>query len=235
MPTILIIDDDRELCDLLNDYLRPEGYDIHAVHNGEAGVDAALSGNHAFVVLDVMLPGLGGFEVLRRIRAVSQVPVLMLTARGSDLDRILGLEIGADDYLPKPFNPQELVARMRAIQRRVGQEPRAESAPREVLKVADVTVDVPSRRVEVDGREVELTSVEFGLLVELMRMAGKVVSRDHLSKFALGRKLQPFDRAIDMHMSNLRTKLWNRRTSAGTIQTVRGEGYIFTLPPIGSG
>jgi two-component system, OmpR family, response regulator CpxR len=234
MPTILVIDDDRELCDLLRDYLGPEGYEVTAVHHGEQGVVEALSGKYAFVILDVMLPGLGGFEILRRVRAKSQIPVLMLTARGSDLDRILGLEIGADDYLPKPFNPLELVARMRAIQRRAGGEHRSESRPREILRVGDVMVDFQARLVEVDGTAVDLTSVEFGLLVELLRSAGSVVSRDHLSKFALGRKLQPFDRSIDMHMSNLRNKLRGGRAGVGAIQTVRGEGYVFTLPPVGS-
>ncbi len=236
MPKLLIIDDDRELCDLIAEFVGPEGFEVAMQHNGEAGVKAALTGEYAFVVLDVMLPGLGGFEALRRIRASSQIPVLMLTARGSDIDRILGLEFGADDYLPKPFNPQELLARVRAILRRSGsREPVNPQPDRDVLRIAGLSVDIQARRVQMDGREIELTSVEFGLLEELMREAGKVVSRERLSKAALGRKLQPFDRALDMHVSNLRKKLGRNPEIADLLQTIRGAGYIFALPPVGGG
>lgn len=229
MDQILIIDDDVVLCDLVTEYLAPLGFVIEAIHRGDTGAERARAGTFSLVVLDVMLPGLNGFEVLRRIREDSKVPVLMLTARGDDVDRIVGLEIGADDYLPKPFNPRELVARIRAILRRVKtDEPASQAGSRKVI-VGDVELDGGTRAVLRDGEQVELTAVEFDLLEKLLRAAGQIVTREDLSKEVLGRSSSPFDRSIDMHISNLRRKLGHQASNTERIKTVRGVGYIYTL------
>jgi two-component system response regulator CpxR len=223
---ILVIDDDAELCSLVSEYLRPEGFQVDAVHDGSTGLTRALSGDHLLVVLDVMLPAMNGFDVLRKIRNESKIPVLLLTARGEDVDRIVGLEIGADDYLPKPFNPRELVARIRAILRR--SRSKAGDAPiPEVIRVGDVELDPATRSVRHRGKPVELTSVEFGLLQVLLREAGRVVSREDLVDEVLGRRFSPFDRSIDMHVSKVRKKLGD--DVEDHIKTVRGAGYIFAL------
>lgn len=229
MDRILIIDDDVELCGLVTEYLAPEGFQVEAVHHGNRGLERALSGEHALVVLDVMLPNLNGFEVLRRIRDRSRVPVLLLTARGEDVDRIVGLEIGADDYLPKPFNPRELVARIRAILRRTRAE-KTGLPPEEILRVADIELDPGTRTVLQNGRPVELTSVEFNLLHALLREAGRVVPRERLVDIVLSRKFSPFDRSIDMHVSKIRKKLGDSEGGTDHIKTVRGVGYIFARP-----
>src|SRR5438105_13981019 len=169
MDRVLIIDDDFELCSLVSEYLEPEGFRVESVHDGETGLQRALNGNYLLVVLDVMLPGMSGFDVLRRIRATSRVPVLLLTARGEDVDRIVGLEIGADDYLPKPFNPRELVARIRAVLRRTKDGKSAAASVPEILKVGDIELDPATRTVRQQGKQVELTSVEFRLLEVLLR------------------------------------------------------------------
>src|SRR6202045_2165099 len=174
MERILIIDDDVELCTLVGEYLQAEGFIVEAVHDGENGLQRATGGGYLLVVLDVMLPGINGFEVLRRIRATSRLPVLLLTARGEDVDRIVGLEIGSDDYLPKPFNPRELVARIRAILRRTQGSEKTDDVP-DVVRVGDVELDPATRTVIQNGKEVELTSVEFNLLQVLLREAGRVV------------------------------------------------------------
>jgi len=179
------------------------------------------------VVLDVMLPGLNGFDVLRRIRDGSRIPVLLLTARGEDVDRIVGLEIGADDYLPKPFNPRELVARIRAILRRSRAKSGEMQVP-DVIRVGDVELDPATRSVRRRGKSLELTSVEFGLLQVLLREAGRVVTREALVDEVLGRKFSPFDRSIDMHVSKVRKKLGDSG-SEDYIKTVRGAGYIFAM------
>jgi two-component system response regulator CpxR len=238
MHHVLVIDDDVDLCDLLTDYLTPEGLQVEAVHEGERGAVRALSGEHALVVLDVMLPGISGFDVLRRIRAGSNVPVLMLTARGEEVDRIVGLEMGADDYLPKPFNPRELVARIRAIQRRV--EPGREREPgsgkaADTVVVGEVQLDPGARVVVQSGQPIELTSVEFALLEVLLRGAGQVVTREDLAREVLGRRLTPYDRSIDVHISSLRRKLGHQLGDMERIKTVRGTGYIYTLPPDAAG
>ncbi len=226
MDQILIIDDDVALCELVTEYLEPHGFQIQSVHRGDTGAETALSGNFSIVVLDVMLPGLNGFEVLRRIRASSKVPVLMLTARGDDVDRIVGLEIGADDYLPKPFNPRELVARILAILRRsqtsVGQEQPG------TVTAGDVELDLGTRVGRRNGQVVELTAVEFDLLEKLLRAAGRIITREELSKEVLGRSTSSFDRSIDMHISNLRKKLGHQQGEVERIKTVRGVGYIYT-------
>lgn len=227
MDQILIIDDDVALCELVTEYLEPLGFQIESVHRGDAGAERALAGEHSLVVLDVMLPGLNGFEVLRRIRAESKIPVLMLTARGDDIDRIVGLEIGADDYLPKPFNPRELTARIRAILRRTTSEVPVDQALEKRLHVGDVELDSGTRAITRGGQNVELTAVEFDLLEKLLRSAGQIVTREELSKQVLGRSSSPFDRSIDMHISNLRKKLGHRADATERIKTVRGVGYIY--------
>ena len=229
MERVLVIDDDVGLCELVGEYLQPEGYTVEAIHNGERGVDRALTGEHDLVVLDVMLPGTNGFDVLRRIRAKSRIPVLMLTARGDDVDRIVGLEIGADDYLPKPFNPRELVARIRAVLRRTVPAETATS-PRELIVVGDIEMDSNTRNVRRSGEIVELTGVEYDLLEILLRNAGQIVKREELVKEVLGRELSPFDRSIDMHVSNLRKKLGHQLNGLERIKTIRGVGYIYGAP-----
>lgn len=232
MNRILLIDDDIDLCELLTDFLGTEGFTVEVVHDGEAGAARALAGDYALVVLDVMLPEINGFEVLRRLRAGSATPVLMLTARGDDVDRIVGLEMGADDYLPKPFNPRELVARIRAVQRRTAAASTRVSATVEVLAVGDISLDLGARTVQMAGVPVELTSVEFSLLEVLIRQAGQVVSREELSLQALGRELNAYDRSIDVHVSSLRRKLGAVGEEAGRIKTVRGIGYFYPRPAV---
>jgi two-component system response regulator CpxR len=231
MNRILVIDDDAELCELLKDYFETEGFTVASVHDSSTGVTRALSGDHDFVVLDVMLPGMSGFEVLRSIRAHSQIPVLMLTARGEDVDRIVGLEMGADDYLPKPFNPRELIARIRAIQRRgdAAGEGRVPAENAGHLEVGDILLERGSRVVRKSGKVVDLTAVEFDLLEMLLKSAGQVVQRRDLVKDVLGRGLDPFDRSIDVHISSLRKKLGHRIRGVERIKTVRGIGYLYAL------
>jgi two-component system response regulator CpxR len=218
-----MIDDDVELCSLVGELLAREGFTVEAEHEGTRGLAKAREGNYDIVLLDVMLPGLDGFEILRRLRKDSHIPVLMLTARGEDVDRIIGLEMGADDYLPKPFNPRELVARVRAILRRYEPRPAASTSR---LEVNGVALDPGSREVLADGRPVDLTTFEFDILEVLMRGAGRVVSRDALMESLYNRKATPFDRSIDMHVSHLRKKLESNRT---LIKTIRGAGYQFLL------
>jgi two-component system response regulator CpxR len=224
VPKILIVDDDAELCRLLDEYLRGQGFDVEAAHNGPDGLEKALGPAVDLVVLDVMLPGLDGLEVLRRLRAKSRVPVLMLTARGEDVDRIVGLEIGADDYLPKPFNPRELVARIRAVLRR-GE---AADRPQGRVRVQDVELDPGSRSVTRNRTPIELTTIEFDILEQLMRAAGRVLSRDQLMDALYDRPATPFDRSIDMHISHLRRKLEAPQFGdRPLIKTIRGVGYVF--------
>ena len=231
-PTLLVIDDDVELCQLLSMYLVPEGYELVTVHDGREGLEQALSKNFDLVILDVMLPGMNGFDVLRQYRAKSDSPVLMLTARGEEVDRIVGLEIGADDYLPKPFNPRELSARIRAILRRA--KPQGGEAivtpPGECLKVGDAEMDLGARSLKCGGKTVDLTSVEFAIIEALLRNAGSVVARDTLAEIALGRELSPFDRSLDVHISNIRKKLGCLEDGGERIKTVRGAGYVFAIP-----
>jgi two-component system response regulator CpxR len=220
---ILLIDDDVELCSMLTEYLERNGFRITAMHRGDTGLKAALEKPFALVLLDVMLPGLDGFEVLRRMRASSAVSVLLLTARGDDVDRIVGLEIGADDYLSKPFNPRELLARMRAILRRsAGMQEKQEQT---LLRADGLELNLATRAVLQNGKKIELTDVEFALLEALMRSPGKVVSREEISENALGRKFHPFDRSLDMHVSRLRRKLSREDANDELVKTIRGTGY----------
>ncbi|WP_028582624.1 response regulator [Desulfogranum japonicum] len=227
---ILVIDDDIELCELLTNYMQREEFAITTVHDSQQGLDMALSGEFTFVVLDVMLPGMNGFDVLRKIRSTSQVPILMLTARGDDVDRIVGLELGADDYMPKPFNPRELVARIRAIQRRnVGDRSGDTGGQKDpdTLTTVDVHIDLRTMTVEQNGVITALTGAEFLLLKELVLHAGEVVNRDDLAQRVLGRKLEMFDRSIDVHVSSLRKKLGHQVNGLERIKTVRGVGYLY--------
>jgi two-component system, OmpR family, response regulator CpxR len=232
---LLIVDDDVKLCKLLTEYLGANGFVVHAVHDGEEGVRGALSGDYGVVILDVMLPPSDGFEVLRRIRAQSAVPVLMLTARGDDVDRIVGLEMGADDYLPKPFNARELLARVHAILRRArGGEATTRAGER--LSVGDLELDVAARFVRCGKQRINLTETEALLLEMLLRDAGSVVDRDELARKALGRRFTPLDRSVDMHVSNLRRKLEATPEGADRIKAVRGLGYMYAGPrrwPVG--
>jgi len=214
---VLLADDDVELAGMLKEYLEREGFGVATVHDGEAAARLALSGGYQIVVLDVMMPKLDGIEALRQIRQTSRVPVVMLTARGDDIDRIVGLELGADDYVPKPCTPRELVARLRAILRRA--QPGANGGP---LEIGSLSLWPEKRRAQWRGRELALTSIEFNVLEVLMRNAGRVVSKHEISEQALGRPLARFDRSIDVHLSAIRQKLGD---GARLIRTVRGLGY----------
>jgi two-component system response regulator CpxR len=226
---ILLIDDDAELCALLIEFLQREGYSVDCEHEGNRGLRRAAQPGVDLVVLDVMLPGLDGFEILRRLREQSKVPVIMLTARGEDVDRIVGLELGADDYLPKPFNPRELAARIRAILRRY--EPRP-AAPSNRLEANGMVLDTGTREVVANGKRLDLTTFEFDILEQLMRSAGHVLSRDALMENFYNRKATPFDRSIDMHISHLRKKIDN---GDAIIKTIRGVGYQFCRTPEDAG
>jgi DNA-binding response OmpR family regulator len=224
MDRVLIVDDDVELCRLLVERLSSEGFTIEAVHDGQHGLERALSREHAAVILDLMLPGMGGLDVLRRLRTQSSVPVLILTARGDDVERILGLEIGADDYLPKPFNPRELIARIRAILRRSIRS----TITANTLTVGNIRLDPTAREAWINDNLLDLTNVEFTLLETLMHDAGHVVTREHLTETVLGRRLGPFDRVIDVHVSNVRKKL-SLAQSGERIKAIRGSGYLFVV------
>ncbi|MGE0388170.1 MAG: response regulator [Gammaproteobacteria bacterium] len=229
MQRLLIIDDDVALCDLLREYLGAEGFAVQAVHDGGSALAQVRAQAPDAIILDIMLPGRGGLDVLRDLRAETVLPVIMLTARGEDIDRIVGLELGADDYLPKPCNPRELVARVRAVLRRVN-GPASGRGAAPVLRVEDLEMRTAERVVVCAGRGIELTSTEFNVLEVLLRHAGAVVGKDEVSSHALGRAHGPFDRAIDMHVSRLRRKLGPRADGSLRIKTVRGTGYIYTLP-----
>jgi two-component system response regulator CpxR len=218
---ILLIDDDTELCALLKEFLQREGFHVECAHDGTVGLEMARKPGIDLVVLDVMLPGMDGFEILKLLRQSSKVPLMMLTARGEDVDRIVGLELGADDYLPKPFNPKELAARIRAILRRYA--PR-EGASAGRIEINGVALNPGTREVFSNGKPVELTTFEFDILELLMRSAGRVLSRDALMENFYSRKATPFDRSLDMHVSHLRKKLEN---GEALIKTIRGVGYQF--------
>ncbi|MEX1031934.1 MAG: response regulator transcription factor [Cellvibrionaceae bacterium] len=227
MPKILLVDDDLELCELLRDYLQGEGFEVEMVHDGGQVLDITTKNTFDVIVLDVMIPNLNGFEVLRKLRDYCKTPVLMLTAKGDTVDRIVGLELGADDYLAKPCNPRELVARLRAILRRIRAE---ESAPRsdDTLTVDQLKIHLGSRTVQYHGEPVTLTGAEFAVLEWLMRSPGQVISKDVLTEEALGRKLTPYDRSIDVHISNIRKKLAARNANKDLIINIRGAGYMLT-------
>jgi DNA-binding response OmpR family regulator len=226
MSKVLIVDDDVDLTAMLSQFMVREGFQVHAVHDGEAGVAQAIGGDYNVVVMDIMMPRISGIEALRRIRSASNVPVLMLTARGDNIDRIVGLDMGADDYVPKPFNPGELVARIRAILRRVdGRDSDAASLGTRVLQKGRLTLWPGSRRAEWHGQPLELTGTEYTLLEVLARHAGRLISRQEISVQAFGKPLGPFDRRIDVHISSIRQKLGVRSDGQSWIQSVRGQGY----------
>ena len=225
MNRILIIDDDAELCALVSRFLCSEGFAVDRAADGRQGIERALSGSYALIMLDVMMPDLSGFDVLRRIRMCSRTPVLMLTARGDTHDRVLGLELGADDYLPKPYDPSELAARIRAILRRAeSPSPGSASAP---LAVDDIELTASTRAVTRNKEPVELTAVEFDLLEVLMRVAGTVVRREDLVRAVLGREYSPYDRSIDTHVCNLRRKIGRLKDGTERIKGIRGTGYLY--------
>ena len=226
MIPVLLVDDDLELTAMLSQYLVREGFDVHAVHDGQAGVSEAASGRYAIVVLDVMMPRLSGMEALRRIRALSKVPVLMLTARGDNVDRIVGLDMGADDYVPKPCTPGELVARIRAILRRTqAREAAAPPSGQRVLQAGELVLSPGNRQATWRGMPLELTGTEFSLLEVLARHVGQLVSKQDISLEAFSRPLARFDRRIDVHISSIRQKLGTRADGESWIQSVRGLGY----------
>jgi DNA-binding response OmpR family regulator len=227
---VLIIDDDRELCALLGEFLQLEGFTVSALHNGAQALLHCREQRYDAVVLDIMLPGMQGLEVLRQLRVFCDTPVLMLTARGEDTDRIVGLELGADDYLPKPCNPRELAARLRAILRRSQVAGDAGDAAGAALEAGLTRVDPAARSATHAGRALHLTGAEFSMLQALVAAAGKVVDKESLSKHALGRPLAAYDRSVDVHISKLRKKL----AAAGgekLIASVRGAGYQFLVAP----
>ncbi|MDP8985916.1 MAG: response regulator transcription factor [Pseudomonadota bacterium] len=223
---VLLVDDDRELCQMLSEYLEAEHFEVKSVHDGGDAL-AELKANHFEVlILDVMLPNVGGFEVLRKLGASYETPILMLTARGDDVDRIVGLELGADDYLSKPFNPRELVARMRAILRRASS--RTARGAADELTVGPIVLNTGRHQVRVADIQIPLTGAEFRVLELLMRSAGQVISREAMTEQALGRRLVPYDRSIDTHISNLRRKLHLAPGKDPEIKNVRSSGYMLT-------
>jgi len=227
---LLIVDDDRALVNLLTRFLEGEGFKVDAAYDHPGGLQAASLGEHEMVILDVMLPGGSGFELLKSLRRQSAVPVLLLTARGEAVDRILGLEIGADDYLAKPFDPRELVARVRAVLRRTRESAAGVTHPDhdEVLMVGDISMHMGTRTVTCSGHAVDVTSVEFNVLELLLRHAGTVVTREQIAEVALGRPLNAFDRSVDVHVSRLRKKLGGCPGTDDLIRPIRGIGYFLS-------
>jgi two-component system OmpR family response regulator len=225
MTSVLLVDDDRELVEMMADYLERDGFNVETVSDGEQGLIRALSGEFSIIVLDVMMPQISGIQVLNQIRKRSSVPVLMLTARGDDIDRIVGLEQGADDYVPKPCTAREISARIRAILRRTGaSEPTAVSQP---VSAGPLAMWPEQRRAVWQGHVLDLTSTEFNLLEVLARNAGRTVSKTELSEQALGRPLQKFDRSIEVHLSKIREKLGLLPDGRSCIQTIFRQGYQF--------
>ncbi len=224
MSHVLLIDDDVELVGMFQEYLVQEGFQVNSANDGETGAREALSGQYAIAVLDVMMPRMNGLETLRKVRAKSQMPILMLTARGDDTDRILGLELGADDYVTKPCTPRELTARIRAILRRTQAQSQDDNTGA-TLVVGKLTMWPEQRRASWDGKALELTSTEFNLLEVLARHAGRAVSKNELSEQGLGRPMARFDRNIDVHLSSLRHKLGTLADGRSCLQTVYRLGY----------
>jgi two-component system response regulator CpxR len=221
--SILLIDDDTELTALMTDYFSQHGFAVEAVHDGSTGLARALEGRFDLILLDVMLPVLDGFELLRQVRKRAATPVIMLTARTSQDDRVAGLNSGADDYLPKPFGPEELLARIRAVLRRTGH---TDAAPAQTIEAGTIAVNPATREVRQGDKTIELTSIEFDILEILVRGAGRVVTRDELTTVLYQRRATPYERSLDVHISHLRKKLEDGGRSP--IRTVRGAGYLFT-------
>ncbi len=233
MPRLLIADDDVELCDILRNYFELDGMQLDAVHRGDAVLDALAMGSYDLLILDIMLPGMTGLDVLREVRQIGTTPILMLSARGEETDRVLGLELGADDYLPKPCSPRELAARVRSILRRTPSS-NADSevkkgAGSKLLQVGDLELNLGARQVQCSGKPIDLTGTEFNVLHELLKCSGELIKKDDLSQRALGRRLAPFDRSLDTHVSNLRKKLGPTGDGRPRINSVRGAGYIYLI------
>ena len=233
MPRLLIADDDVELCDILRNYFELDGMQLDAVHRGDAVLDALAMGSYDLLILDIMLPGMTGLDVLREVRQIGTTPILMLSARGEETDRVLGLELGADDYLPKPCSPRELAARVRSILRRTSSS-NADSevkkgAGSKLLQVGDLELNLGARQVQCSGKPIDLTGTEFNVLHELLKCSGELIKKDDLSQRALGRRLAPFDRSLDTHVSNLRKKLGPTGDGRPRINSVRGAGYIYLI------
>lgn len=225
--TILVIDDDERLRDLVAEYLGGRGFSVATAPDGEHGLSALRSKRFDLVVLDIMLPGLDGFEICRELRKFSEVPVIMLTARGDEMDRIVGLEIGADDYLPKPFNPRELLARIQAVLRRT-EKTKEEGGP---LVAGPIAVDPDRRQVTLNGEPLELTTTEFEILRALVANAGRVIPRERLMELARGEEFASFDRSVDVHVSHIRKKLGDDPKNPTYLKTVRGVGYTIPREP----
>ncbi len=228
MTKLLLVDDDQDLCQLLQEYLSTEGFDVTMAHDGQQALDTTAQKTFDVIILDVMLPIHNGFEVLRRLRDYCETPVLMLTAKGETVDRIVGLEMGADDYLPKPCNPRELVARLRAILRRLKNEPE-KTKDNDHLETGELRISLRNRSVKYQEQSLALTGAEFTVLEILTRAAGNVISKESLTEQALGRKLTPYDRSIDVHVSNIRKKLTAIGASKDLIINIRGAGYMLTV------
>lgn len=233
MTRLLIADDDVELCDILRNYFDLDGMKLDSVHRGDAVLDTLAQGNYDLLILDIMLPGMMGLDVLREVRRNGTTPVLMLSARGEETDRVLGLELGADDYLPKPCSPRELAARVRSILRRAaiaeGGPNAKKSTDNKLLRVGDLELNLGGRLVHCAGMSIELTGTEFNVLHELLKCPGELIKKDDLSRNALGRRLEPFDRSLDTHVSNLRKKLGPAGDGRPRINSVRGSGYIYVV------
>ncbi|MFH2066449.1 MAG: response regulator transcription factor [Pseudomonadota bacterium] len=229
---VLLVDDDRKLCRLVQEYLLPMGYAVDAVHTGNEGLSKALTGEYHVMILDVMMPGMDGFEVLKSLRKESDMPVLMLTARGDETDRIVGLEVGADDYLPKTFSTRELLARLRAVTRRYYRPGKTSVVENhdDTIIAGNLTINPESRAVHLDGELVNLTPLEYDLLVSLAKAAGRVLTRDQLLDAVAGRSYDVFDRSIDVHISSLRRKLNDDPRDPIFIKTIRSAGYMFRIP-----
>lgn len=223
---LLMIDDDTGLCELLTEYLAAQGFDVQSVHDGEQGLKLAQANDYALILLDVMLPTLDGFEVLKQLRQTKLTPVIMLTAKGEDFDRIFGLELGADDYIPKPFNHRELLARVKAITRRIEHINSLNAATPSKININGITVNLAAREATINDHPLTLTGTEYEVLVLLIKNAGEVVSKEQISEEVLGRRLASFDRSIDMHVSNIRKKI-AEHIQGERIKTMRGTGYVF--------
>ncbi|MGQ8365963.1 response regulator [Glaciecola sp. 1036] len=225
MHQILIIDDDLSLTELLNEYLTQQGYAVTVANQPRQGIELIQEREFDVLLLDVMMPDLDGFTVLGEVRKFSKIPILMLTAKGDDYDKILGLELGADDYLAKPFNHRELLARIKALVRRLSAD--GVLSNREVLKLHSMEINLGTQQVSVNHQNIEMTGTEFYLLVQLVKNTGRLLTKEHLSEVVLNRKLAPFDRSLDMHISNLRKKLSEQGIN-DVIKTIRGNGYLMT-------
>ncbi len=226
---VLLVDDDQKFCRLVREYLFPMGFMVETAHTGTDGLEMALTGRYQAIILDVMMPEMDGFEVLKRIRRESTVPVLMLTALGEETDRIVGLEMGADDYIPKTFSTREFLARLRAVTRRYKNSPpkNISWAGDDILTLGELQIDLLTRRVQLDGCTLNLTALEFDLLAVMVKSAGRVLTRDQLLNAVAGRSYDVFDRSVDVHISSLRKKLGDDPRNPAFIKTVRGVGYMF--------